>query len=100
MEITRIMLLAAFVTAFVLSLIFSPVAIKLAPKIGAMDLEGWTQNAQQAHAAIRLFGYLCGTTASLLIYAGQNERFVSVIIGRTMIYIMGVVDDLKNLDRR
>ena len=38
-EITRLTLLAAFVTAFVLALIFTPAAIKLAPKIGAMDIQ-------------------------------------------------------------
>ena len=99
MEITRIMLLAAFVTAFVLSLIFSPVAIKLAPKIGAMDIP---KDGRRMHSKpMPRFGGLAifvGTTASLLIYAGQNEKIVPVIIGGTMIYILGVVDDLKNLD--
>ena len=38
MEITRLTLLAAFVTAFALALLFTPVAIKIAPKIGAIDV--------------------------------------------------------------
>ena len=91
MEITRIMLLAAFVTAFVLSLIFSPVAIKLAPKIGAMDIP---KDGRRMHSKpMPRFGGLAifvGTTASLLIYAGQNEKIVPVIIGGTMIYILGL----------
>lgn len=47
MEITRITLLAAFVTSFVLALIFSPVAMKLAPKIGAMDVP---KDARRMHS--------------------------------------------------
>ena len=99
MEITRIMLLAAFVTAFVLSLIFSPVAIKLAPKIGAMDIP---KDGRRMHTkAMPRFGGLAifvGTTASLLIYAGQNDKIIPVILGGTMIYLLGVIDDLKNLN--
>ncbi len=75
MEITRITLLAAFVTSFVLALIFSPVAMKLAPKIGAMDVP---KDARRMHSkAMPRFGGLAifiGTIASLLIYAGDNEK--------------------------
>ena len=101
MEITRLTLLATFVTAFALALIFSPAAIKLAPKIGAMDVP---KDGRRMHTkAMPRFGGLAifiGTIASLAIYGGQNEKMIPVIIGGTMIYLLGVVDDLKNLDAK
>ena len=101
MEITRITLLAAFVTSFVLALIFSPVAMKLAPKIGAMDVP---KDARRMHSkAMPRFGGLAifiGTIASLLIYAGDNEKIVAVAVGGTLIYLLGIIDDLVNLDAK
>ncbi len=98
MEITRVVLFAAFATAFLLSLAFSPVAIKLAPKIGAMDIP---KDGRRMHTkAMPRFGGMAifiGTIASLIIFAWQNEKILPVIIGGTLIYILGVVDDLKNL---
>ncbi|MEE0740874.1 MAG: MraY family glycosyltransferase [Emergencia sp.] len=101
MEITRLTLLAAFVTAFVLALVFSPIAIKIAPKIGAIDIP---KDGRRMHTkAMPRFGGLAifvGTTASLAIFGGNNDKIVPVIIGGTLIYILGVVDDLKNLNAK
>lgn len=98
MEITRLTLLAAFVTALVLALIFSPVAIKIAPKIGAIDIP---KDGRRMHTkAMPRFGGLAiylGTIVSLAIYGGNNDKIIPVIIGGTLIYVLGVVDDLKNL---
>lgn len=101
MEITRLTLFAAFVTSFALALLFTPVAIKIAPKIGAIDVP---KDGRRMHTkAMPRFGGLAifvGTTASLIIYAGDNEKMIPVLIGGTMIYILGVVDDLKNLNAK
>ncbi len=101
MEITRLTLLAAFVTAFVLALIFTPVAIKLAPRIGAVDIP---KDGRRMHTkAMPRFGGLAifaGTIASLAIYGNDDEKIIPVIIGGTIIYILGVVDDLKNLNAK
>ncbi|WP_425756472.1 glycosyltransferase family 4 protein [Ihubacter sp. rT4E-8] len=98
MEITRLTLLGTFALAFVLAFVFSPAAIKLAPKIGAMDVP---KDARRMHTkAMPRFGGMAifiGTTVSLIVFAGQNEKILPVIIGGTLIYILGVVDDLKNL---
>lgn len=101
MEITRITLLAAFLTAFALALIFTPVAIKIAPKIGAVDIP---KDGRRMHTkAMPRFGGLAifaGTTAVLAIFGGTNEKIFPVIIGGTLIYILGVIDDLKNLNAK
>lgn len=101
MEITRLTLAAAFITSAVLAMIFSPVAIKLAPRIGAMDIP---KDGRRMHSkAMPRFGGLAifvGTIGSLAIYAGGNEKIIPVMIGGTLIYCLGVVDDLKNLDAK
>lgn len=101
MEITRLTLLAAFVTALVLAMIFTPVAIRIAPKIGAIDIP---KDGRRMHTkAMPRFGGLAifiGTIVSLVIYGGNNEKLIPVIIGGVIIYLLGVVDDLKNLDAK
>lgn len=101
MEITKLTLVAAFITSAVLAMIFSPVAIKLAPKIGAMDIP---KDGRRMHSrAMPRFGGLAifvGTIVSLAIYSDGNEKIISVMIGGTLIYFLGVVDDLKNLDAK
>lgn len=98
MEITKLTLIAAFGTAFVLALVFSPIAIKIAPKLGAVDVP---KDGRRMHTkAMPRFGGLAifvGTMASLMIFGGNNEKIIPVMIGGTLIYILGVVDDLKNL---
>lgn len=101
MEITKVTLLLSFVTAFILALAVSPIAIKIAPKIGAVDIP---KDGRRMHTtAMPRFGGLAiftGTTVSLVIYAGDNEKIVPVIIGGVLIYMLGVVDDLKNLNSK
>lgn len=101
MEITKLTLVAAFITSAVLAMIFSPVAIKLAPKIGAMDIP---KDGRRMHSrAMPRFGGLAifvGTIVSLAIYSDGNEKIIPVMIGGTLIYFLGVVDDLKNLDAK
>ncbi|MBR5316249.1 MAG: undecaprenyl/decaprenyl-phosphate alpha-N-acetylglucosaminyl 1-phosphate transferase [Firmicutes bacterium] len=98
MEITPMMLFAAFLTALALALAFTPVAMRLAPKIGAVDIPA---DGRRMHTkAMPRFGGMAifiGTMSSLTIYAGGHEKITPVLIGGTLIYILGVLDDLKNL---
>ena len=98
MEITLIRLLAAFFTSFALALTMTPFAMQIAPMIGAVDIP---KDGRRMHTkAMPRFGGMAifiGTMASLVIYAGTHEKMIPVIIGGTLIYILGVIDDLKNL---
>lgn len=89
---------ASFLTAFVLALICTPIAIKIAPKIGAMDVP---KDGRRMHTkAMPRFGGIAifiGITASMIAYMSYDPRVVGVIIGGTLIYLLGIVDDLKNL---
>lgn len=90
--------LLIFITAFLLSLIFTPVAIWLAPKIGAVDIP--KDNRRMHTKAMPRFGGMAifiGTIASLLIFLDLNTQLMGLIAGGTLIFIVGIIDDLKNL---
>lgn len=97
-KIDTMVLLLTFLVAFACSLAFTPLAIKIAPKIGAVDIP---KDSRRMHKrAIPRFGGMAiyiGTVVSLLIFGSGHEKLYPVIIGGTLIYILGVVDDLKNL---
>lgn len=89
---------AVFAVAFVLSLATTPLAIKIAPKIGAMDIP---KDGRRMHTkSMPRFGGMAifvGTTASMLIFMHGDPRVPGIVIGGVLIYILGVIDDLKNL---
>lgn len=87
-----------FLVSFVLSLVMTPVAIRIAPKIGAIDVP---KDARRMHTkAMPRFGGLAiftGTTVSMAIFLNFDSRIIGIMVGGILIYILGVIDDLKNL---
>ena len=88
-----------FLLAFVVSLAMTPVAIKIAPKIGAMDVP---KDSRRMHTkAMPRFGGLaifCGTMFSTAVFLAElDPRIKGIMLGGVLIYILGIVDDLKNL---
>ena len=101
MEITRMIIFGSFLLAFVIALATTPLAIKLAPRIGAMDIP--KDDRRMHKKPMPRFGGLAmflGTTISLLVFLGENDHIKAVVIGGALIYCLGVVDDLKNLDAK
>ncbi|MBQ7605819.1 MAG: undecaprenyl/decaprenyl-phosphate alpha-N-acetylglucosaminyl 1-phosphate transferase [Firmicutes bacterium] len=111
--------LSVFLTGLVLGLIFTPVAIWLAPKIGAVDVP---KDSRRMHTKpMPRFGGMAifiGTTGALLItmlfafpmlqkylmvrgmyqwFAQPEDKIWALIVGGALIYALGVIDDLKNL---
>ena len=87
--------------AFVVSFLMTPVARWIAPKIGAMDIP--KDNRRMHTKAMPRFGGMAiylGAMASILFFLRGNEHITAVMIGGTLIYAMGVVDDLTDLDAR
>ncbi len=87
-----------FLVAFVLALATTPLAIKLAPKIGAVDIP---KDSRRMHSKpIPRFGGMAifiGTTVSMLAFMNFDTRIIGVAIGGTLIYILGIIDDLTDL---
>ena len=87
-----------FILAFLISMAFTPVAIKLAYKIGAIDVP---KDGRRMHThAIPRFGGMAiflGTMVSMTAFLGFNSQILGVMTGGALMYLLGVIDDLKNL---
>lgn len=87
-----------FFTAFILSLIFTPVAIWLAPKIGAVDIP---KDARRMHTKpMPRFGGMAifiGAMAAITGFMENDPRVTGIIIGGVCIYALGVFDDLRGM---
>ncbi|MBE6033533.1 MAG: undecaprenyl/decaprenyl-phosphate alpha-N-acetylglucosaminyl 1-phosphate transferase [Clostridiales bacterium] len=108
----------AFLTAFMLSIIFTPAAVKLAPVIGAVDVP---KDARRMHTkpmprfggvaifigAMTSISWICLYGWPLLeeifeqmgaaILVQPVESMKGVLLGGFLIYILGVIDDLKGM---
>lgn len=90
--------LLIFLTAFILALIFTPVAIKIAPKIGAVDIP--KDNRRMHTKAMPRFGGMAiyiGTVTSMLVFLPFSTQLMGVIAGGTLIFLVGIIDDLRSL---
>lgn len=90
--------LVIFLTAFILALVFTPVAIKIAPMIGAVDIP--KDNRRMHTKAMPRFGGMAiyiGTVASMLIFLPFSTQLMGVIAGGTLIFLVGIIDDLRSL---
>ena len=88
-----------FLTSLALTLIFTPVAIFIAPKIGAVDIP---KDDRRMHdrpmPRFGGFAIFIGSTAAIAIFlVPGNPRMLSVIAGGALIYILGLIDDLKGI---
>lgn len=87
-----------FLAAFGLALLLTPLAIRVAPKIGAVDIP---KDDRRMHTKIMpRFGgsaiYLA-TVAAMLIFLPKNTQLLGVIGAGTLMFLMGILDDLRGL---
>ncbi|MBR6473617.1 MAG: undecaprenyl/decaprenyl-phosphate alpha-N-acetylglucosaminyl 1-phosphate transferase [Firmicutes bacterium] len=96
-EIYRTLTLS-FTIAFVISVICTPLAIKIAPLIGAMDIP--KDERRMHHSAMPRFGGMAiflGVLISMLLMLNMSHKIMVILAGGTAMYILGVVDDIKTL---
>ncbi|MGI6766524.1 MAG: MraY family glycosyltransferase [Lentihominibacter sp.] len=97
MTATSFDLWAPFVMAGIIAAACTPFAILIAPKIGAMDIP--KDNRRVHNKPMPRFGGISmyiGIMAALAVFAVGDKEIAAVMVGCTLIYIMGVIDDLKN----
>lgn len=90
-----------FLLALVIALIMTPVAIKIAHKIGALDIP--MDNRRMHNTAMPRFGGMAiylGTIISLLVFLPLDSKLLGVIAGGTIIFIVGIVDDLRGISAK
>lgn len=89
-----------FLTAFVIAFGLTPLAIKIAPKIGALDIP--KDDRRMHKRTMPRFGGIAiyfGSMAAMLLFlpGWADVRIRGIWIGATLILIMGIVDDIKGL---
>ena len=84
--------------AFAIAFAVTPFAIKLAPKIGAMDIP---RDKRRMHTKpMPRFGGMSmflGTEIALAVFLHSDPKVITIIIGGACIYAVGVADDIKGL---
>ncbi len=91
-------LLYIFLSAFILALLLTPVAIKIAPLIGAVDIP--KDNRRMHTKPMPRFGGMAiylGTVLSILIFMPLDTKIIGILAGGSLIFIVGIVDDLKGM---
>lgn len=87
-----------FLVAVIGALLVSPLAIIIAPKIGAIDTP---KDDRRMHAKpMPRFGGLAifvGISLSLGIFLWQDTRILGIMLGGLLIYLIGIYDDLKGI---
>lgn len=87
-----------FITATIISLFMTPIAKKVAKKIGAIDVP---KDERRVHKKpIPLLGGLAiyvATIVSVLFYLPLDKTLISIIVGGTIIVVCGIIDDAKDL---
>lgn len=83
-----------FLISFAISLILTPVVIKVGPKFGYLDIP--KDNRRMHKRPMPIAGgvaiYLAATIA-ILVFIPLNKNIISLLIGSTVILISGLLDD-------
>lgn len=98
MTATSFDLWAPLFVAFAVALVATPISIRFAPIVGAMDVP---KDDRRMHSrAIPRFGgaaIFLGMMVSMLIFARAHEDSMSAFLGCCIIFAMGLIDDIKTL---
>ena len=86
------------IVAFVISFAVTPFAIKIAPKINAMDVP---KDARRMHTkAMPRFGGISmflGTETALALFLHNDPKVLTILFGGACIYVIGVIDDIRGM---
>ena len=91
----------ALVIAFAVAWLMTPVCIKIAPKIGAIDIP--KDNRRMHTKPIPRFGGLAmylGTMIAIIAVVPLDKKIIGILLGGTFIFLVGVYDDLKTISAK
>ncbi len=96
-----IFLILTFVVAFVFSFAATPLSYRLAFKIGAVDVP---KDSRRMHKKpIPRLGGLAivfGFLVAICCFGEMTRELAATLVGAAIIFVMGIVDDCKNLDAK
>lgn len=89
-----------FIVSMLISLGLTPLAIKLAPKIGAIDvpLDDRRMHKKAMPRCGGLAIYMASMASMLIFFDGKfDQKIIGLVIGATIIFLIGLIDDIKRL---
>ena len=91
-------IIEASIIGFVVAYLTAPLSIKLAHRLGVIDTP---KDARRVHKKpIPRFGGMSiflGSMAAMFIPAGMNTNIRTAMIGGALMYILGIIDDIKDI---
>ncbi len=93
--------LATFLLAMLVTAAATPLAIRIAPKIGAVDVP--RDNRRMHKRPIPRFGGIAiylGALVGYLRLGQMNQQTFGLLLGSTLILLLGIYDDIKGLRPR
>ena len=98
MTATSFNLWAPLVVAGIVAALITPLSILIAPKVGAMDVP---KDKRRVHnKPMPRFGGIAiyaGIMTGLALFAQTQRHVPAIMVGCTLIYILGAVDDIKGM---
>ncbi len=96
-----IFLILTFVVAFVFSFATTPIAYRLAFKVGAVDVP---KDKRRMHKKptprIGGIAIIFGFLVAICCFGRMTRELTAILVGAAIIAVMGFVDDCKNLDAK
>ena len=91
-------LILSFIIAFAASFLLTPVSMRLAPKVGAIDIP---KDGRRMHNKVMpRFGGLAiffGVLISMVLMLNMSRKIMVIMAGGTAMFLLGTVDDIKTL---
>ena len=100
-NITGLVIFVAFLIAFVVSVFLTPITMRIAHLIGAIDIP--KDDRRMHKRAIPRFGGLaiyCGTMVPIILFLHGSSRMMTAALGGTFVYILGALDDKFGLNAK
>lgn len=86
-----------FITAFAVSILVTPYVAKLAMRIGAVDRPGKRKVHDKIMPRLGGLAVYIGFLVSSLLIPWQGMKMTGVMIGGTLILLLGIVDDTRGM---
>ncbi|PIQ89470.1 MAG: undecaprenyl-phosphate alpha-N-acetylglucosaminyl 1-phosphate transferase [Candidatus Omnitrophica bacterium CG11_big_fil_rev_8_21_14_0_20_42_13] len=95
--------LSAFLTAFAISLLITPIIKRVAIAKKWLDKPNWRKINKKPMPLLGGIAIYCGSISSLLLFAKAElsaEKFTGLIGGSLIIFLAGIADDIKGITAR
>lgn len=87
-----------FLGAFIATILLTPLSIRIAPKIGGLDIP--KDNRRMHTKPIPRVGGIAvfiGVTAAVFVFLPHASYIKGILAGGTVIFLLGLIDDIRNL---